>query len=116
MLNRSAVMLTPRQAYLDWAAGLDDSGLVPSRDDEKTIYLIPQYNDVVEAMEILARCYDTIFELELEGWHTDESAWPEERTFRKFRDWFDIEFHSEVKDLCGFPVMDDEDEYNGVTQ
>ncbi|MCB1696326.1 MAG: hypothetical protein KDI10_14210 [Halioglobus sp.] len=116
MLNRSTVMLKPRQPFLDWAARLDDSGLVPSRDDERTIYLIPEYDDIVEAMEILARCYDIIFEMELEGWHLDETAWPEDRTFRKFRDWFEIEFHSVVADLCDFPMIDDDDEISGTAQ
>ena len=104
MLNRSTVMLKPRQPFLDWAARLDDSGLA-SRDDERTIYLIPEYDDIVEAMEILARCYDIIFEMELEGWHLDETAWPEDRTFRKFRDWFEIEFHSVV---CGSVRLSDD--------
>ena len=109
-------MLTPRQPFLDWASGLDDSGLVPSPEDEKTVYLIPEYGDVVEAMEILARCYDTIFDLELAGWHTDATAWPEDRTFRKFREWFGIEFHSVIEDLYDFPIKDDEEEFQGTTQ
>lgn len=116
MLNRSVVILTPRQPYLDWAAGLDDSGLAPDPEDEKTIYLIPEYGDDIEAMEILSRCYDIIFEMELEGWHLDESAWPVDRTFKKFRDWFAIEFHSVVEDLCDFPMVDDDDEFLGTTQ
>ena len=116
MLNRSVVILTPRQPYLDWAAGLDDSGLAPDPADEKTIYLIPEYSDDIEAMEILSRCYDIIFEMELEGWHLDESAWPVDRTFKKFRDWFAIEFHSVVEDLCDFPIVDDDDEFLGTTQ
>jgi len=54
--------------------------------------------------------------MELEGWHLDESAWPVDRTFKKFRDWFAIEFHSVVEDLCDFPMVDDDDEFLGTTQ
>ena len=30
MINRSAVIVRPRQPYIDWAKGLDDSGMDPS--------------------------------------------------------------------------------------
>jgi hypothetical protein len=116
MLNRSTLIVTPRQPFLDWAAQLDDSGLAPNREDEKTIYLIPPYGDAVEAMEIVAACFDLVFEMELEGWSLDESAWPDDRSFRKFRDWFDIEFHSVVEDLCDFQLIDHDDEFAGSVQ
>ena len=29
MLNRAALIVRPKQPFLDWAASLDDSGLVP---------------------------------------------------------------------------------------
>ena len=45
MLNRGVVIVRPKQPYLDWAAGLDDSGLVPDPNGERTIYLIPSYED-----------------------------------------------------------------------
>ncbi|MGI9303108.1 MAG: hypothetical protein ACR2RB_10425 [Gammaproteobacteria bacterium] len=108
MLNRSAVVVSPKQPYIEWAASLDDSGLAPSADDDRTVYLIPEYNDDVEAMEILSQAYDIIFEMELGAWHTEESAWPKSRTFAMFREWFEIEFYSLVDDLCGYELSDDE--------
>jgi hypothetical protein len=53
MLNRGVVIVRPKQPYLDWAAGLDDSGVVPNPDDEQTVYLIPSYASEDEAWEIL---------------------------------------------------------------
>jgi hypothetical protein len=108
MINRGSVIVRPKQPYLDWASGLDDSGILPDPEDEKTIYLIPEYNDDVEAMGILAKCFEIIFEEELGGWHTDKSAWPKNRTFEKFREWFSFEFHSVVEDLCGYEIVDDD--------
>ena len=43
MINRAALMVTPAQPFIDWAAGLDDSGILPDPDGEKTIYLIPEF-------------------------------------------------------------------------
>ena len=57
MLNRSSVIVRPKQPYLDWAAQLDDSGIVPDPNDECTIYLIPEYNDDMQALEILSKCF-----------------------------------------------------------
>ena len=87
---------------------MDDSGLTPDPNDERTIYLIPEYDDDVEAMEVLANGFDIIFEEELAGWHTDESAWPKNRTFEMFRKWFSFEFHSVVEDLCNYEISDDD--------
>jgi len=108
MLNRSALLVRPRQPYLDWAAGLDDSGLVPDPGDEQTIYLIPSIEGDDDAEQILTKVYAEVFERELDGWHTDEAAWPKNRTLRMFKEWFRIEIHSVVEDLCSYELSDDE--------
>lgn len=108
MINRGSVIVRPKKPYIDWASQLDDSGLTPDPEDERTIYLIPEYDDDVEAMEILANGFDIIFEEELAGWHTDESGWPKNRTFAMFRKWFSFEFHSVVEDLCNYEIKDDD--------
>ena len=108
MINRSAVIVRPRKPYIEWALSLDDSGVVPDIEGEKTIYLIPEYGDDLEAIKVLSKCFDIIFERELAGWHTDESAWPKKRNFKMFRNWFSFEFHSVVEDICGFPIEDDD--------
>ncbi len=74
MLNRGVVIVRSKQPYLDWAAGLDDSGIVPDPNDEQTVNLIPSYEDDAAAWEILERVYPAIFENELHGWHTEETA------------------------------------------
>jgi len=108
MLNRSAVIIRPSEVYIEWAANLDDSGILPSPEGEHTVYLIPEYDNDLQAMEILSQGYQGIFENELAGWHLDESEWPKNRTFAMFRKWFLIELHSVVEDLCGYEIVDDE--------
>jgi hypothetical protein len=110
MLNRGVVIVRPRQPYLDWAARLDDSGIVPDPNDEQTVYLIPSYEDAEAAWEILERVYPAIFENELHGWHTDEAAWPRGRDSAMFKEWFAVELHSIVEDLCDFEIVDEDDE------
>jgi hypothetical protein len=109
MLNRSVVIVRPKQPYLDWAAGLDNSEIVLDPNDEQTVDLIPSYGDEAEVWEILATLHPAIFESELYGWHTDEAAWPKGRDFAMFKEWFHIELHSVVEDLCDYDLVDEDD-------
>lgn len=108
MLNRAVLIVRPKQPFLDWAAQLDDSGLVPEVTGEQTVYLVPEFEDDAEVQHVLKRIFAEVFERELFGWHTDETAWPKHRTFAMFRQWFQIELHSVVEDLCDSEIIDDE--------
>ena len=109
MLNRAALIVRPKQPCLDWAASLDDSGLVPDVRGEMTVYLIPGFADDDEAAEILGEVYADVFERELFGWHTDEAAWPIDRSLQRFHEWFEVELHPMVEDVCGDELIDDEE-------
>ena len=108
MLNRGVLIVRPKQPYLDWAAGLDDSGVMPDVEGEMTVYLVPSFEDDDEAWEVIEQVHTEVFERELYDWHTDESAWPQNRTFELFVEWFDIEFHSVVEDLGDEDISNDE--------
>ena len=85
MINRSVVIARPKRTYLDWAAQLDDSELLPDPEVGRTIYLIPEYVNEDHAWEILRDGFEEIFERELEGWHTDRAAWPQNLTVELFK-------------------------------
>ena len=109
MLNRSVLIVRPKQPYLNWAASLDESGPMPDPNDEQTIYLVPSFESEEEAQEILEDFYETVFESELGDWHTDEEAWPQDRDLKMFQEWFNVELHSVIEDLCDDEISDDED-------
>ncbi len=104
------MIVRPKQLFLDWAARLDDSGIVPDANDEQTVYLIPSYDDEAEAWEILGTLYPAIFDNELYGWHTDKAAWPQGRDLAMFKKWFAVELHSVVEDLGNSEIFDEDDE------
>ncbi len=108
MLNRGVLIVRPAQPYVDWALSLDDSGIAPRANEEQTVYLIPEFGDDLEAEKVLKAVFAEIFERELDGWHTDESRWPKNRTLATFKKWFRIEMHSIVEDLCVDELYDDE--------
>jgi len=108
MINRSVLIVRPKQAFLDWAKALDDSELVPDPDGEMTCYLIPNFDTEEELWEIIEEIHPTIFENELWSWHTDEGAWPQTRDLASFQNWFGIEVHTVVEDLCDYELVDED--------
>jgi len=95
--------------YIDWAASLDDSGILPTTSGEPSSYLIPECRSVEHAWELIEHVYANIFCSELFAWHTQESNWPKNRSFIMFKDWFDVTIASVVIDLCEGVIVDDDD-------
>lgn len=109
MINRGAIILRPAQPFIDWAAGLDDSGLVPSAEGEQHAYLVPEWEDDREQERVLKKVFAELFERELFGWHMVEEDWPRDRSLREFLRWFHIEMHSLVIDVCQEPLLREEE-------
>ena len=108
MLNRSAVVIIPKQPFLDWVNAVDDLGTVTADDMQKMLYLVPDYEDPADADKVLKKVCNDIFSRELEGWHTDEEAWPQDRSFKVFKQWFDIQHYEIVTDVGRGPIENDE--------
>ena len=100
-LNRSAMIVTAKEPYARWANSLDDTGprFVLDESKEDTVYLIPEFEEDSEKEKILAKYFADIFEYELWGWWTDETAWPDPITLELFKEWFDVRFYSDVVDV-----------------
>ena len=107
MLNRSVVIVRPKQPYLDWANSVNDGGLPPQVDGEQTSYLLPSNEDDHDGSLTIEQCFEGLFESELANWHQLEEDWPGDRTYAMFQQWFTVEWHSVVIDLCGDPLVDD---------
>jgi hypothetical protein len=101
MVNRASVVLEATQVYVDWANNCPGGGpklvLSEMRDDQSTVYLIPEMDFGPE--EWLRENYLSMFEEELYAWHTRESDWPKDRSFEAFRRFFKVRFHSMVLDM-----------------
>jgi hypothetical protein len=105
-LNRSAILIIPRQPYADWANALDDDGPrfeLSEANDELTVFLGPDLDTVEEIEAYVTKNFDYFFETSLFGWSTDPTQWPRRRTRRMFRDWFDIRIHTIVEDTLDAP-------------
>ena len=68
-------------------------------------FLIHEMRSEDGVFAVIEIYYKEIFEAELMAWHTLEQDWAKNRTFAIFKDWFDMEFHSEVIDLVDMPIV-----------
>ena len=66
MINRSAIIVKPKQPYLEWAKQDDAEGLAESVFEslrtEPHVYLLPEYEDPTSQQEVLEEFWPTLFE------------------------------------------------------
>jgi hypothetical protein len=96
-VNRTAVVVKPGEPFLEWVRSYPVYETAQEfRRDYSTVILIPVLAPhAVDAY--LQTIYARVFEMELGTWH-DEKHWPQNRDYRLFREWFDVEIHPMVLD------------------
>ena len=100
-INRTALILKPLQPFSDWLMNLYPG---EKHDlNEMTTYLISLEIEDEEAF--LKKKFDDLFIRELEGWHTNKKDWPQKRTYKMFKQWFQVEVSTMVYDLENEPVF-----------
>ncbi len=109
MLNRSAVVVRPKQPFVDWLKSVNELELpdVTVAQLDKTLYLVPDYEDPQDAEKVLKKVCEEIFCRELEGWYADEETWPKDRSVKVFKEWFALEHYGVVEDVGRGPIEDD---------
>lgn len=110
MINRAALVVIPKDPYVEWANALEEGGPkldVDDPDRDHSVYLVDDMGEEeggVDVDTVLRPYYQKIFELELAAWDLDEETWPNRRDFRAFKAWFEVRISSVVIDLCGSPI------------
>jgi hypothetical protein len=87
-----------------------DSLTLAEVNEERTVYLISD-EDAESKSRVerwIRKNYERLFEEELEGWYTDPDLWPKDRTFKMFKEWFEIECHTVLVDTVGGELYDEE--------
>lgn len=108
IVNRSALLVRPKDPYVHWANSFDDAETILSLDEHRegcTVYLVQEVMDERGLGRILKRHYENIFEYELAAWMADESTWPSRRDYKTFVEWFDVECHSVVCDISNEELL-----------
>jgi hypothetical protein len=107
-LNRSALVVTPKQPFLDWLHRVDPESqdmTLAELASEASVYLLPECETDKALSPALRKFCEEIFVEELDAWYRDEEVWPEDRSFKVFRRWFDYQHYSLVFDLSDKPLI-----------
>ena len=111
LVNRSAVLVRPRDPYLQWAKRDDTTGIAETVFQKMrsvpTTYLIPEDEDVEDARDLIRGSWPAVFEAMLEGWVVVPKRWPPNRTLKMFEDWFEIDVSECVHDLVVGETIDE---------
>ena len=104
-INRSAIIVRPKQPFLTWAAAVDGkpAGDLPAW---TSVYLVADSPGPVDKKAV-EKHFPRIFEEQLESWYRLESRWPSPRTFQLFQEWFAFDCCDLVLDLSKAPIGHD---------
>ena len=113
MLNRAALILRYKQPFVDWINAVDPSPeshklSLADTEEERTVYLIDEIDDLDHFQRWLARNHKWLFEEELNGWYTDPDLWPRDRSLKKLQEWCSFELNTVVIDTGTSPLEDDD--------
>lgn len=80
LCNRPALIVIPRQPFLDWLHMADPTSHQLTLLDlarEPNIYLIPECQTPEDVAEVSHDVCEEIFAEQLDGWYRDTASWPE---------------------------------------
>ena len=98
-VERAVALVRVKKPFLDWINSADGPANLTLEivNSESQAFLLPEHDTPEELEEIMEDLYKEIFEIELAGYYTNRSCWPE-ISYERFLDWYDIEVHSMVFD------------------
>ena len=123
MLNRSVLLLRPKQPYKDWlksteaklkATGHGEFAITTQEVNRYdfvgnlTAYLVPSCEGSEDIDALIEARHEEFFERELNEWYTDPSLWPQPRTAKLFKQWFMLGLHAMAVDMGDDAIIDDE--------
>ncbi len=101
-INRAALIVRPKQPYVDWANSVDDDGprvILQGLRTDPSIYLVETI-DLLEDFHLLVDdAWEWIFREQLNGWMCDPDQWPQGMTREMFLEWFDCEVATMIWDM-----------------
>ncbi|MGE5496425.1 MAG: hypothetical protein ACM3Q2_00005 [Syntrophothermus sp.] len=100
-VDRHLLIIRPREPFLDWLKNIapENQALTLSHlSHDNTAFMIPKHDMPEEDHRYIRSIFPDLFDMVLEEWVLDTDLWPADRTYEKFRDWFDLDIHSVLLD------------------
>lgn len=103
-INRSAIIVKPKQPFIDWHNNLYPNSKMD--EIEVDIYLV---DDTIDDLEkFLKKKFDKLFTMVLDDWHANKKEWPQRRNYKMFNLWFRVEISETIYDLERKPILKSE--------
>ena len=108
-LNRNLVVVRPRQPFIDWVREVDPGDPVGADfvREQVSAFLIDQFEVPGEAEKWVEDQCDFFFRFMCNEWYTDPALWPTFEGWKKFGEWFDVEYIEMAWDLIDAPLSSD---------
>lgn len=107
-VNRSVVIVRPRQPFLDWLralpGGIDPGVTLASLQQNGNALLVPAADDADAVETFLLAHAAQLFQAELADWCEDAALWPAPLNAERFLQWFDLAIHPIVTDIAEEPL------------
>lgn len=103
-INRSAIIIKPKQPFVDWHNSLYPDSKMDEIDID--IYLVD--DNINDLEKFLKKKFDMLFTMVLYDWHTNKKEWPQRRNYKMFKQWFRIEMSKTIYDLEKKPILKSE--------
>lgn len=88
---------------LDWIKRVDPDPpnltLEQLREEQDAFLASDDLDSQDDAEKWVKRRWQMFFEAYLGDWYTVESCWPQKRTYKMFKEWFEVQYHSMVWDM-----------------
>ena len=114
IINRDLLVITPKQACVDWANALGEEFELQMEDmsghDAASSFLIPEFEDETEALEWMEEGAEGWFSLLLIEWTDDKTKWPGDLSWENLNNFFFVNYQSMVMDLVNEPIEKDSEE------
>jgi hypothetical protein len=100
-IDRYAIVLKRLEPCIKWIYGVEPKYQIVEG-GEPHIYLVTE--EVGDLEQWLRKNFNKFFALELENEIPDKKKWPQNRNFKMFKQWFNVELSTMIYDLENIPV------------
>lgn len=87
LIDSIAILVRPKQAFLDRANQVYDDGETFDEDGERNIYLVRLMETRDALAEWVEQNFHQLFDNELKDLYSDDVGWPQERSYAIFAEW-----------------------------
>ncbi|MCK5073631.1 MAG: hypothetical protein KAQ98_09415 [Bacteriovoracaceae bacterium] len=113
IVNRSSAIIYSTEKMLDWINSLpeyqgDDAVSLEEVNSEPCVFLIPEFEDEVDAYDYIASREVEIFNHMLSGWWQEKGEINVNPDKEDFQEWFGVSVSSMIIDLDYTPIVKDE--------